>query len=46
MNILFFLTPKSEVIYVNEEDTVGQAMDTMEKLNLYKFIFLKKNVSE
>ena len=31
MNILFFLTPKSEVIYVNEEDTVGQAMDTMEK---------------
>ena len=24
MNILFFLTPKSEVIYVNEEDTVGQ----------------------
>ena len=26
MNILFFLTPKSEVIYVNEEDTVGQAM--------------------
>ena len=34
MNILFFLTPKSEVIYVNEEDTVGQAMDTMEK---YKY---------
>ena len=32
MNILFFLTPKSEVIYVNEEDTVGQAMDTMEIL--------------
>lgn len=31
MNILFFLTPKSEVIYVNEDDTVKQAMDTMEK---------------
>ncbi len=31
MNILFFLTPKSEVIYVNEEDTVKQALDTMEK---------------
>ena len=29
MNILFFLTPKSEVIYVNEEDTVGQAMNAM-----------------
>ena len=34
MNILFFLTPKSEVIYVNEDDTVAQAMDTMEK---YKY---------
>ena len=34
MNVLFFLTPKSEVIYVNEEDTVGQAMDTMEKYEL------------
>lgn len=31
---IIFLTPKSEVIYVNEEDTVGQAMDTMEK---YKY---------
>ncbi len=31
MNILFFLTPKNEVIYVGEDDTVKQAMDTMEK---------------
>ncbi len=31
MNILFFLTPKKDVIYVNEDDTVRQAMNTMEK---------------
>lgn len=36
MNILFFLTPKSEVIYVNEEDTVGQAMDTMESTSILR----------
>ena len=30
MNILFFLTPKSEVVYINEDDTLRQAMETME----------------
>ena len=30
MNILFFLTPKSEVAYINEDDTLRQAMEKME----------------
>lgn len=30
MNILFFLTPKSEVAYINDEDTLRQAMEKME----------------
>lgn len=30
MNILFFLTPKSEVAYINEEDTLRQALEKME----------------
>ena len=30
MNILFFLTPKSEVAYINEDDTVRQALEKME----------------
>lgn len=30
MNILFFLTPKSEVSYVREDDTVRQALEKME----------------
>ncbi len=31
MNILFYLVPKSDVIYVFDEDTLEQAMDVMEK---------------
>ena len=27
MNILFFLTPKSEVAYISEEDTLRQALE-------------------
>ena len=27
MNILFFLTPKSEVAHIYEDDTVRQALD-------------------
>ena len=27
MNILFFLTPKSEVAYINEDDTLRQALE-------------------
>ncbi|MDO5455999.1 MAG: CBS domain-containing protein [Eubacteriales bacterium] len=34
MNILFFLTPKSEVAYVYSSDTIGEAI---EKLLLYRF---------
>ena len=30
MNILFFLTPKHEVAYINEDDTLRQAMEKME----------------
>lgn len=30
MNILFFLTPKSEVAYINEEDSLRQALEKME----------------
>ena len=30
MNILFFLTPKSEVAYISEEDTLRQALEKME----------------
>ena len=30
MNILFFLTPKSEVAYVREDDTLRQAVEKME----------------
>lgn len=30
MNILFFLTPKSEVAYVYEDETLRQAMEKME----------------
>lgn len=30
MNILFFLTPKSEVAYIHQSDTVRQAMEKME----------------
>lgn len=30
MNILFFLTPKSEVAYINEDDTLRQALEKME----------------
>lgn len=34
MNILFFLTPKSEVAYVYNDQTLEQVMDIMEK---YKY---------
>lgn len=30
MNILFFLTPKSEVAYIFDDDTVRQALEKME----------------
>lgn len=31
MNILFFLTPKSEVAYVRQDDTLYQALEKMER---------------
>ena len=30
MNILFFLTPKSDVAYISEDDTLRQALENME----------------
>lgn len=30
MNILFFLTPKSEVAYINEDESLRQALEKME----------------
>lgn len=33
MNILFFLTPKSDVIYVEDSATLIQTLDAMEKYN-------------
>ena len=30
MNILFFLTPKSEVAYINCDDTLSEALEKME----------------
>ena len=30
MNILFFLTPKSNVAYIHEDDSIRQAMEKME----------------
>ncbi len=30
MNILFFLTPKSEVAYIQEDDSIRQALERME----------------
>jgi len=31
MNILFFLTPKSEVAYISSDDTLRQALEKMEQ---------------
>ena len=31
MNILFFLTPKSDVAYISEDDTLRQALEKMEQ---------------
>ena len=30
MNILFFLTPKNEVAYVDEDDSLRQVLEKME----------------
>ena len=34
MNILFFLTPKSEVAYISEEDTLRQALERWSTTNI------------
>lgn len=30
MNILFFITPKSEIAYIYEDDSIRQALEKME----------------
>ena len=42
MNILFFLTPKSEVAYINDDDTLRQALETME-FHKYAAVSVKKH---
>ena len=34
MNVLFFLTPKTDVAYVSEDDSLRQVM---EKMDYYKY---------
>ena len=43
MNILFFLTPKSDVVYIHEEDSLRQALEKMEAHQYAAVPFLKRN---
>ncbi len=43
MNILFFLTPKSEVAHIYEDDTVRQALDKMERFRYSTIPLLSKD---
>ena len=43
MNILFFLTPKSEVAYVNTTDTIRQVLEKMEYHHYSSIPVLNKN---
>lgn len=43
MNILFFLTPKANCSYVNEDDSLRQAMERMEKSGYSAIPILSKN---
>lgn len=43
MNILFFLTPKSEVVYIHEEDSLRQALEKMEAHQYAAVPILQRN---
>lgn len=43
MNILFFLTPKSNVAHIYEEDTVRQALEKMERFRYSTIPLLSKD---
>ncbi len=43
MNILFFLTPKANCVYLHEEDTLRQAMERMEGSGYSALPILRKN---
>ena len=45
MNILFYLVPKAEVIFVSDEDTVQAAMETLEKCRYTSVPVLSRNGS-
>ena len=43
MNILFYLVPKADVVFVNDDDTVRRAMEIMEKYRYTSVPVLSKN---
>lgn len=43
MNILFYLVPKAEVVFVSDEDTVSKAMEILEKYRYTSVPILSKN---
>ena len=43
MNILFFLTPKSDVVYIYSDDTLKQALEKMEYYRYSALPILTKN---
>lgn len=45
MNILFYLVPKAEVVFVSDEDTVQAAMETLEKCRYTSVPVLSRNGS-
>jgi len=45
MNVLFFLTPKCDCVFVEEDDTLRQTMEKMEHASLTSVPFLGKDGS-
>ncbi len=43
MNILFFLTPKSDVVYIHEEDSLRQVLEKMEAHQYAAVPILQRN---
>lgn len=43
MNILFYLVPKAEVVFVSDEDTVSKAMETLEECRYTSVPVLSRN---
>jgi len=45
MNVLFFLTPKCDCVFIEEDDTLRQTMERMEHASLTSVPFLAKDGS-